>query len=205
MSTLFKKRDGTWRGGVNGADEKDDSTRKYMSVVSMLEKDDVLAQATLSVVGKREFAELLKDEQERILDIFDICQSLMSPPKATTTKDETRSILRRTAGLCLHVLSNTSPNPEGVDASEKKKEIIRKNAELFIRKNNDYGDSFKDFGLLGILVRMNDKINRAKRLISISSESSTSSSSVPSVLDESLEDTLNDLYNYSAIGLMYCQ
>ena len=34
------------------------------------------------------------------------------------------------------------------------------NRSLFIKKNKDYGSSFEDFGYIGIIVRINDKINR---------------------------------------------
>ena len=32
--------------------------------------------------------------------------------------------------------------------------------ELFKKKNADYGDSFANFGPVGVIVRMGDKINR---------------------------------------------
>jgi len=72
--------------------------------------------------------------------------------------------------------------------------IIQKKAyDLFCKKNADYGDSFKTFGVIGVLVRLQDKINRA---ISITSKS------VILVEDESLKDTLLDLHNYAAMALM---
>lgn len=71
--------------------------------------------------------------------------------------------------------------------------IINENMELFIKKNKDYGDSFKDFELIGILVRLNDKINRIKTINNTKSIN----------IDEKMEETINDLYNYCVIGLMY--
>ena len=65
--------------------------------------------------------------------------------------------------------------------------------ELFKRKNTDYGDAFAEYGTIGILVRLGDKI---KRLQSISTRSITL------VEDEKLRDTLIDLHNYSAMGIM---
>ena len=67
------------------------------------------------------------------------------------------------------------------------------NRTLFHKKNADYGNSFHDFELIGILVRLNDKINR---IVSLDNTS-------PYIHDEKMEDTMNDLYNYSIIGLMY--
>ena len=72
--------------------------------------------------------------------------------------------------------------------------ITNENKKLFEKKNNDYGNSFEDFELIGILVRLNDKINR---LITILKQPSSQK------VNESSLDTLNDLYNYGIIGLMY--
>ena len=70
---------------------------------------------------------------------------------------------------------------------------MNNNNNLFINKNRDYGNSFEDFGFIGILIRLNDKINRLK---TICKNKNTS-------IDEKVEDTINDLYNYCVIGLMY--
>jgi len=78
-----------------------------------------------------------------------------------------------------------------------KKDIIQTNQLLFQKKNEDYGNSFVDFGLIGIIVRLNDKINRLLTLLS------KTSPKTPQVSDECIEDTINDLYNYGIIALMY--
>jgi len=65
--------------------------------------------------------------------------------------------------------------------------------ELFKKKNADYGDSFATYGPIGVIVRMQDKINR---LVSVSKKN------VSFVKDESLRDTLIDLHNYSAMAIM---
>lgn len=65
--------------------------------------------------------------------------------------------------------------------------------ELFKRKNADYGDAFAKFGIIGVLMRIEDKIQRA---ISITKNG------IHLVEDESLRDTLLDLHNYSAMALM---
>ena len=75
--------------------------------------------------------------------------------------------------------------------------IIASNTQLFEKKNTDYGNSFVDFGLIGIIVRLNDKINRILNL-----GGSTNTEAIMQV-DEKIEDTINDLYNYCIIGLMY--
>lgn len=71
--------------------------------------------------------------------------------------------------------------------------IQREALELFSKKNEDYGDAFANFGVIGVLVRMSDKISRA---LSISNKN------VTLVNDESMRDTLVDLHNYAAMAIM---
>lgn len=73
------------------------------------------------------------------------------------------------------------------------KEIQDEARELFARKNKDYGDSFADYGPVGVLVRMGDKIKRL---------SSITKNGITLVNDEKLRDTLLDLHNYSAMAIM---
>ncbi len=65
--------------------------------------------------------------------------------------------------------------------------------ELFKKKNADYGDAFATYGTVGVIVRMGDKM---QRLISVTNKG------VSLVDTESLRDTLIDLYNYAAMGVM---
>jgi len=65
--------------------------------------------------------------------------------------------------------------------------------ELFSKKNADYGDAFANYGTVGVIVRMGDKI---QRLISVSNKG------VNLVNTESLRDTLIDLHNYAAMAVM---
>lgn len=65
--------------------------------------------------------------------------------------------------------------------------------ELFKKKNTDYGDAFATYGVVGVLVRMGDKISRL---------SSITKSGITLVDNEGLRDTLMDLHNYSAMALM---
>lgn len=76
---------------------------------------------------------------------------------------------------------------------EEMREIQKEALHLFARKNRDYGDAFAEYGPVGVIVRMGDKI---KRLVSISS------SGVTFVDNESLRDTLVDLHNYAAMAIM---
>ena len=66
--------------------------------------------------------------------------------------------------------------------------------DLFKRKNSDYGNSFEYFGKVGILVRLVDKLNRLIKL--------TDDSYSVQVSDESIKDTLEDLYNYTILTMI---
>ena len=65
--------------------------------------------------------------------------------------------------------------------------------ELFIRKNADYGDAFAKYGIIGVLMRMEDKLQRSM---------SITKNGITLVKDEGFRDTLIDLHNYSAMALM---
>jgi hypothetical protein len=65
--------------------------------------------------------------------------------------------------------------------------------ELFKKKNTDYGDAFAKFGVIGVLMRIEDKIQRS---ISISKNK------IALVDDEKMRDTLIDLHNYAAMAIM---
>ena len=76
---------------------------------------------------------------------------------------------------------------------EQMKDVQNEGLELFKKKNQDYGDAFAEFGVIGVLVRMGDKI---KRLQSIEQNK------IALVDDEKMRDTLIDLHNYSAMAIM---
>jgi len=80
-----------------------------------------------------------------------------------------------------------------MDRLQQLKNVQNEGAELFKRKNADYGDAFANYGPIGVLIRMGDKI---QRLMSISQKE------IRCVDDESLRDTLIDLHNYSAMAIM---
>ena len=63
---------------------------------------------------------------------------------------------------------------------------------LFTKKNADYGDAFAKYGVVGVLIRIEDKIQRA---LSITKNGVT-------FVDEGLRDTLLDLHNYAAMAIM---
>ena len=73
------------------------------------------------------------------------------------------------------------------------KQIQLQALDLFIKKNTDYGDAFAKFGVIGVLMRIEDKIQRSL---------SITNNGVNLVNDEGMRDTLLDLHNYSAMALM---
>ena len=79
------------------------------------------------------------------------------------------------------------------------KELQEAQFDIAMKKNEDYAseeDAFvnmRDGGELGILTRMQDKMARIKNLLQKENQ----------VRDESIEDTLGDLANYSNILILY--
>lgn len=77
---------------------------------------------------------------------------------------------------------------------EQLKKIQAECCDIFEKKNKDYGDAFAEHGVVGVMVRISDKMSRfnniSKNQIKIS------------VSDETLKDTLMDLHNYAAMAIM---
>ena len=71
--------------------------------------------------------------------------------------------------------------------------VQKQGLELFKKKNADYGDAFAKFGPIGVIMRMGDKLSRLTNI---------SKHNITLVSDETLEDTLIDLHNYTAMALM---
>lgn len=64
---------------------------------------------------------------------------------------------------------------------------------LFKQKNADYGDAFAKYGTIGVLMRIEDKLQRS---ISITNNG------INLIENECIRDTLIDLHNYAAMGIM---
>ena len=87
----------------------------------------------------------------------------------------------------------TQANPQSSNRVEQMQKVQTEGLELFRKKNLDYGDAFANYGVVGVLVRMGDKIARLQ---------SITTKAVNLVNTESLRDTLIDLHNYSAMAIM---
>ena len=88
---------------------------------------------------------------------------------------------------------NKTETLEIVDRVKQMKTIQEEGLALFAKKNQDYGDAFANYGTIGVLVRMGDKIARLQ---------SISSKNITLINSESLRDTLIDLHNYAAMAIM---
>lgn len=70
---------------------------------------------------------------------------------------------------------------------------------LLKRKNHDYGNSFslqfEKYGIMSALIRMDDKMRRLENLIK----------GKEAQVDESIEDTLQDLVGYGNLALVELQ
>lgn len=76
---------------------------------------------------------------------------------------------------------------------EQMKKIQSDALELFTKKNIDYGDAFAKYGVIGVLIRIEDKIQRSVAI---------TKNGINLVNDEGIRDTLIDLHNYAAMALM---
>lgn len=81
--------------------------------------------------------------------------------------------------------------------TERFRKIAAQMADLYEKKNADYGDSYsksiKKYGAVAGLVRLSDKFNRLENLI-LHGECE--------IKDESVKDTLIDLANYAIMLYM---
>lgn len=80
-----------------------------------------------------------------------------------------------------------------MNRTEQMINIQKEGLELFKKKNADYGDAFAEFGTIGVLMRIEDKLKRGINI---------SRSKIELVDDETIRDTLIDLHNYAAMGIM---
>jgi len=78
---------------------------------------------------------------------------------------------------------------------DKFKDIQAEALELFKRKNKDYGNSFVEDGILGVMIREKDKLNRFINLARNEGEGALCK-------DEALRDTLIDMANYAIMAII---
>ena len=82
---------------------------------------------------------------------------------------------------------------KNIDRIQQLKSVQDEALQLFKKKNHDYGDAFADYGVVGVLVRLGDKVKRCQ---------SISKKGIQLVDGEKLRDTLIDMHNYAAMAIM---
>lgn len=75
-------------------------------------------------------------------------------------------------------------------------EIVSELRHTFLIKQRDYGaQNIREFGLLGLTMRANDKLSRLKNLVLNKKEAD--------VKEETISETIKDLSNYSIMTEMF--
>lgn len=84
-----------------------------------------------------------------------------------------------------------------MDKVEQFRNIAKGLADLYERKNSDYGDSFgktfQSLGIISAITRISDKYNR---IVSLATNKEQK------VKDEAIEDTLRDMASYCIMTLI---
>lgn len=161
---------------------------KYLAALVLSQQPIMNSDSSRPHSTMKLYLENVRNIKNQLLNNLSICATSVTIQEQTQpTQSTIKECLIELASSSLHILSQIK------DISAQT--IISDNTKLFERKNTDYGNSFVDFELIGIVVRLNDKINRILNLGDADPETMK--------VDEKIEDTINDLYNYCIIGLMY--
>jgi hypothetical protein len=84
-----------------------------------------------------------------------------------------------------------------------KESFVNEQYKLYQAKNKLYGDSFvksiEKFGNVAVYVRLSDKVERIKQLLS----KQDFTKELKIVNDEKIEDTVRDMYNYVCMNISY--
>lgn len=85
-----------------------------------------------------------------------------------------------------------------MDNLQQHKQLLQRIHDTYVKKNHDYGDSFsrsfKKYGLVAAMVRMEDKWNRLDNIWALGAEQK--------VADETIRDTLLGLAGYCVMTTM---
>lgn len=123
------------------------------------------------------------DIQEILFDIHSITIMVYGVLTNFTNSDNPNDYIRKNPEVILQLI----------------KKVHNETLEIFKKKNSDYGDAFATYGMIGVIVRIGDKIMRIKSL----TNNKTKMDDIDNkVMDESVKDTLYDLINYTAMAIM---
>jgi hypothetical protein len=139
-----------------------------------------------------------QSELKRTLEVNATCV-ILEPKQQQNTRTQLFNLHNITLMLVKEMVMETTKSlfatndKPDTKANNEMCDLIRHEAlTLFTKKNTDYGDAFAEYGVIGVIVRIGDKIFRLKTLISRNQ---------PEV-EESVQDTLEDLFNYTAMAIM---
>lgn len=130
---------------------------------------------------------IINEEYQKLIDSIRLVRDIIKPsPEVNTRLMKIEQTLR-----------NLGQRPILDSNIQQFMDITTNMAKTYVAKNHDYGDSFDNsldkFGLIASIVRMGDKMNRLETLVTKKAQ----------VKDESVEDTLLDLANYSIMTVMW--
>ena len=137
--------------------------------------------------GLIEYLEQNIEVNESDLKTVEIKEKANTKETLQETLDEVKETLQKTLDKVKEPVEN--------EFMEEYKKIVTETMELCVKKNKDYGssvqDTFEKFGDISYLVRITDKYNRICSLLNREGE----------VKDESIDDTIRDMANYSFLWL----
>ncbi len=90
-----------------------------------------------------------------------------------------------------------------MENTERFRQITQDMANLYEKKNADYGNSFeqslREFGMVAGVARIGDKFNRIKNIMDVTNGVKFK----PQVTEETIKDTLIDMANYCIMLKMW--
>jgi len=143
---------------------------------------------------KEDDTKIILETHNKLKEIFNINEKYIE----LFNDKELKNILTELYNKCMIILlRNKNINDKNINDKNNiinYYNIYQKEQEiLYIRKNKDYGDAYLLFGIIGIIIRIQDKL---QRLISILNNKKIE------INDETIFDTLIDLTNYSILALI---
>ncbi len=92
------------------------------------------------------------------------------------------------------IISRVFEETELIDIYGHFRSIQNEGFNLFMKKNKDYGNSFSEDGILGVMIRMKDKLSRFINIALNKGEQA--------VRNETVRDTLLDYHNYAGMAIL---
>ena len=148
-----------------------------------------------------DFSNINDSAHNKYLSIHNIVNSkicnIVDSYKELKPVENDQEIWLHLSGLCISLLKDIY---KGVN--------VEHIAELLIRKQKDYGpENISRFGIIGICIRLNDKVARLENLFMKSGSDDfkniLNGAALNSVPNETVVDTIIDIAGYCAIALMF--